>query len=257
VWKFIRIAALLLVLFVVLGMTWIDKARTTSWKQTVWVGIFPMNGDGSAVADSYVRSLTVADFATIEEFFAREADRYGVSLRQPIRIELYPPPAQRPPRLEPGAGPFGSMWWSLKMRWYARQAANVPGRAPSHIRVFVLYHDPAQNERMPHSLGLQKGLVGVVYAFAGRRMRGENNIVIAHETLHTMGATDKYDPETGQPLYPEGYAEPEQSPRFPQARAEIMAGMRPVSDFEQEMPEHLRAEAVGRKTAEEIGWMKR
>ena len=140
------------------------------------------------------------------------------------------------------------------MRWYARSAANVPGRAPSHIRVFVLFHDPALNPTVPHSLGLQKGLVGVVHAFADRRMAGSNSIVIAHETMHTVGATDKYDLETGVPIYPVGYGEPALSPRFPQHYAEIMAGQRAISDHEQEMPESLRDVLVGAQTAREIGW---
>jgi hypothetical protein len=256
VWKFIRITALLLMLVVVAGMAWIDKVRTTSWKQTVWVGIFPINGDGSAAAERYVGSLTRDDFTAIETFFADEARRYGVELAQPIHIELYPSPRELPPVLAPGSGPLASMWWSLKTRWYARSAADVPGRAPSHIRVFVLFHDPDVTETVPHSLGLQKGLVGVVHAFADRGMRGQNNIVIAHETLHTVGATDKYDLEEGVPLYPDGYAQPDLSPRWPQPKAEIMAGERPLSATAHEMPQDLRGEAVGRKTAMEIGWMR-
>jgi hypothetical protein len=256
VWKFARITVLLLLLVIVAGMTYIDKARTTSWKQTLWVGIFPMNGDGSAVADRYMRALKVEDFGSIETFFADEAQRYGISLGRPIRIELYPSPAEQPPVLSRGSGPLASIWWSLKMRWYARHAADVPGRAPSHIRVFVLFHDPAVNESVPHSLGLQKGLIGVVHAFADRGMRGQNNIVIAHETMHTLGATDKYDTATGEPIYPDGYAEPDRTPRFPQPKAEIMAGERAVSQTAQEMPDDLPEEAVGRKTAMEIGWIK-
>lgn len=255
-WKVVRITVLLVLLVIVAGMTWIDKAQTTSWKAPLWVGIFPMNGDGSAASEAYVRSLTTADFAAIETFFMNEAHRYGVAVERPVRIELYPPPTEKPPMLKPGSGALGAIWWSLQMRLYARRAANVPGRAPSHIRVFVLFHDPATTDRVPHSLGLQKGLVGVVYAYADRGMRGQNNIVIAHETMHTVGATDKYDVASGAPMYPDGYAEPEREPRFPQPKAEIMAGKRPLSDTTQEMPDDLRGEAVGRATAMEIGWIK-
>jgi hypothetical protein len=110
------------------------------------------------------------------------------------------------------------------------------------------------SESVPHSLGMQKGLIGVVHAFADRRMNGSNNIVIAHETMHTVGATDKYDLETGAPTYPGGYGEPALSPRFPQRYAEIMAGQRAISATAQEMPETLRDVLVGPQTAEEIGW---
>ena len=65
-WKAVRITVLLVVLVIVAGTTWIDRARTTSWKAPLWVGIFPINGDGSAVSERYVSSLTTEDFAAIE-----------------------------------------------------------------------------------------------------------------------------------------------------------------------------------------------
>jgi hypothetical protein len=257
VWKIIRVTVLLLVLFGVAATTWLDRISTTSWDNTLWVGIFPMNGDGSAAADRYVRTLTVEDFASLETFFAQQAARYGVKVTRPIRVDLYPSSRELPPALPRNANAVQAAWWSLKMRWFARSAAKVPGRAPSHIRIFVLYHDPAVTETVPHSAGLQKGLVGVVHAFAAERMAGSNNIVIAHETLHTVGATDKYDIVTGVPSYPAGFAEPGRVPRFPQRYAEIMAGQRALSEAEQEMPERLSEVLVGAQTAAEIGWTRK
>ncbi len=58
------------------------------------------------------------------------------------------------------------------------------------------WSDPERTTAVPHSLGLQAGLLGVVYAFADETLDAPNNVVIAHEVLHTLGATDKYDPET-------------------------------------------------------------
>ena len=253
-WKKFRISVLLVVLAVVGTGAWLDKNRTTSWDQTTWVGIFPLNGDGSAAAARYIEDLRVEDFASIESFYSQEAARYGVKVERPVRVDLYPSPRELPPSLAPGSNPLQVMWWTLKTRLYARRAADVPGRAHSHIRVFVLYHDPKLNPSVPHSLGMQKGLIGVVYAFADRNMTGSNSIVIAHETMHTVGASDKYELETGVPIYPGGYGEPALSPRFPQHYAEIMAGQRAISDHEQEMPESLRDMVVGAQTAREIGW---
>ncbi len=253
-WKIIRIAVLLLVLAGVGAAAWLDRLTTTSWDRTLWVGVFPLNGDGSEAAARYIENLRVEDFAAIESFFAQEASRHGVKIDRPVRVDLYPSPHERPPELARGSTRLQVMWWSLKMRLYARRAADVPGRPRSHIRVFVLYHDPRLSESLPHSLGMQKGLIGVVHAFADRSMTGSNNIVIAHETLHTVGATDKYNLDTGAPIYPGGYGEPELSPRFPQRYAEIMAGQRALSDHEQEMPETLRGVIVGAQTAREIGW---
>jgi hypothetical protein len=76
----------------------------------------------------------------------------------------------------------------------------------------------------------------VVNAFADSDHEGSNNVVIAHELLHTLGATDKYDPIGNQPLYPDGYANPQASPRLPQRRAEIMAGRIPISETVAEIP---------------------
>lgn len=124
------------------------------------------------------------------------------------------------------------------------------------MRIFVLYHDPAQLDTVPDSHGLQKGLVGVVHAFADRALRGENNMVIAHELLHTAGASDKYDLATGMPLAPIGLGDRDQEPLYPQQRAEIMAGRRALSAREWDIPRSLREVVVGPETALEIRWSK-
>jgi len=253
-WKNIRIALLLFVLLGVAVHSWLDRIATQGWKETLWVGIFPLNGDGTPMAQRYVEGLTAQDFSGIEEFFAREAHRYGVAIEQPVHAELYPQGSELPPALEPGAGPLGIAWWSLKLRWFAAHATEVPGRASPRIRIFVLYHDPATLDRVPDSHGLQKGLMGVVHAFAQPAMAGSNNIVIAHELMHTLGASDKYELGSGAPLYPSGFAEPDREPLYPQGRAEIMAGRRALSTQDFEMPQGLRDVVVGPATALEIRW---
>jgi hypothetical protein len=146
------------------------------------------------------------------------------------------------------------MLWSLQMRFWA--ATNAKLEPKPHVRMFVLYHDPERVTRVAHSLGLQKGLIGVVNAFASAGQDGENNVVIAHELLHTVGATDKYDPRTNQPAYPDGFADPDREPRYPQDYAELMAGRLPISEAEAEMPRGLSQMLIGTKTAREINWIK-
>src|SRR2546430_2690855 len=160
-------------------------------------------------------------------------------IRRPPRSTLFPyttlfrsQGSELPPALAHDAGPLGIAWWSLKLRWFATHATEVPGRAPPRIRIFVLYHDPATLDRVPDSHGLQKGLIGVVHAFAQAAMAGSNNIVIAHELMHTLGASDKYDLGSGAPLYPIGFAEPQREPLYPQGRAEIKGGPRPAARAE-------------------------
>lgn len=254
VWRSVRILILLLVLLAVAAQQWLDRVHTQSWRETLWVGLYPLNGDGTATAERYVHRLSRPDFAPIEQFFAREAHRYGVKVEQPVHVEVFPEGSQLPPELSPGAGPLGIAWWSLKLRWFALRVGDVPGRIPTRIRIFVLYHDPSTLERVPDSHGLQKGLVGIVHAFATAAQAGENDIVIAHELMHIAGATDKYDPATDQPLYPSGFAEPERRPLYPQTQAEIMAGRRPLSPEQSEMPPSLRDVVVGPATALEIRW---
>lgn len=253
-WRGIRIAILLTVLvFVALGSIG-DRLRTTDWDDTLWVGIFPINGDGQATTDRFIDALRVEQFADIEEFFSREAEDFGIPLERPVRVDLHPRVTELPPRLEPGASLPARIAWSLRTRYYTW---SVAGDALADIRLFVLYHDPDHTEAVPHSLGLQQGLLGVVYAYADPVATATNNIVIAHELLHTLGATDKYDPATNLPLYPQGYGEPDAESRYPQQLAEIMAGRIAIDPDEAEMPPDLDYVVVGRETATEIGWLGR
>ena len=95
-------------------------------------------------------------------------------------------------------------------------------------------------------------MYGIVNAYASRRYRGNNNVIIAHEFLHTLGATDKYDPASGQPLAPDGLAEPERSPLYPQRYAEIMGGRIAIADDDAVIPKNLKFAQIGPLTATEI-----
>jgi hypothetical protein len=256
-WRALRIAILLVVLAIVAGGTWLDRQRTTSWEHTVWIGAFPVNADGSDAAADYISGLTAAQLQPVADFVAQEARRYGVALDSPVEIKLYAPLAARPPELDADAGVFGRVWWSLRLRHYRAQAIAGIERSRPQIALFLLYHDPVRSPSLPHSLGLQRGLMGVVHLFAARTQTAQNAIVTAHELLHTFGASDKYAPDSDAPLYPQGYAEPELNPRYPQRYAEIMAGRVPLSPDRQVMPDDLSQERVGPATAREIGWLRR
>jgi hypothetical protein len=107
---------------------------------------------------------------------------------------------------------------------------------------------------LPDSLGLSKGLVAIARLFAGRSAEDANQVVIVHELLHTLGASDKYDPRNGLPLVPDGLADPARDPRYPQTHGEIMAGRIAVSARRAELPRSLADMVVGPATAREIGW---
>jgi hypothetical protein len=124
------------------------------------------------------------------------------------------------------------------------------------VRVFVQYNAPVNGRTLAHSIVLRAGMIVLANAFGGADNEGGNNVVIAHELLHTFGATDKYDPATNQPLYPDGYAEPNAVPLLPQNAAEIMGGRIPLSRAEAEIPRSLEQTRVGAATAREINWLK-
>jgi hypothetical protein len=98
--------------------------------------------------------------------------------------------------------------------------------------------------------------LAVVHAFASPRLGGQNQVVMVHELLHTLGASDKYDPATERPLYPDGFVDPQQQPLYPQYRAEVMAGSIPLSETRWEMARNLNEVEIGFKTAQEIKWIR-
>ncbi|MGI9341528.1 MAG: hypothetical protein ACR2QV_01675 [Gammaproteobacteria bacterium] len=237
------------------GGALLTRTRSTSWEEPLWVAIYPILADDSQIAHEYVDRLEPKHFASIEKFLSAETARYGVDIDRPIRIDVGDTVASIPPAPPHGGNPLQAIWWSLKIQWWARSVtADQPG-APPDIRMFVIYHDPEIRSRVPHSLGLRKGMLGVVHAFAVQRMKGSNQVVIAHELLHTLGATDKYAPDSNLPLFPIGFAEPGASPLFPQRYAEIMGGRIPISESEAEIPRSLRSARVGPTTALEIRWI--
>jgi hypothetical protein len=253
-WRNLRIAVLLLVLAIAAYGNWYDRLSTTDWDETLWVGVFPINVDGSKAGREYIAALTTDQVADIERFLNAQGRGYGIDIDRPVRVDLYPEVLEHPPSHEPAANVVSTMWWSLKLRLYARRNSHPAGRAPPQIRIFVLYHDPSSMDSVPHSVGLQKGLVGVVHAYADRGMTAANNVVITHELLHTLGATDKYDSKTLAPVFPIGYVEPELQPLYPQVLTEIMAGRRAIDASTFEMPDSLADVRVGATTAREIRW---
>jgi hypothetical protein len=250
----LRIALLLIILLFVGLNAWLTKVRSTDWDQSLKTVLYPINGDASKTSSDYISSLQVDSFKDIEDFMQEEAERYGLELENPLSIIQGPPIEKLPPTLPSGSSMLSVIWWSLKMRYWAYSIDTYEGPAPD-IQMFIVYYDPKEHKELDHSLGLEKGLIGVVNAFASRNMEGENNVIIAHEILHTLGATDKYNYQNDMPLYPDGYAEPEREPLYPQEAAEIMACRIPLSEGKAEMPESLFHTVIGRKTAGEIKWV--
>ena len=251
----LRIGFLLFVLLTVAVGTWQARSRTTSWDRALDVVVFPISGDGRPATAAYLRTLGEDSVASIETFMRREAGHYGVGVTTPVDVHLGPEVVHRPPALPSTPTMLGAIVWTLKMRWWAWRHGEHPVLRPD-VKIFAVYYDPELTKRVAHSVGLQKGLVGVANLFAFERMTEENNVIIAHELLHTLGATDKYDPASTLPQFPHGYAEPELDPLYPQRYAEIMGGRIPLSESRADAPANLEAVLVGARTAQEIRWLR-
>lgn len=253
--KIIRIFTLLMILIGVALGSWLTSKRSTSWEQPLWIAIYPINADNSSITQQYISQLNLQDFESIEAFIAEEAKEFNLSQNQPFTIKLAPQVKSLPPEPPTSGAIWEIMLWSLKLRYWAYQANTHQGPAP-HIRIFVKYFDVNDQQPLAHSLGLPQGMLGIVNAFASKKMTPANAVVITHEILHTLGATDKYDLSTGQPLFPDGYVEADRDPRYPQELAEIMAGKIPLSKSKAAIPRGLHQVIVGQQTAREINWLK-
>jgi hypothetical protein len=252
-WRRIRILILLLILAFVALNTYFDKVYSTDWNIPLRVAVYPINGDGTDESERFIRERDDDDYLALESFFQQEAARYGVMMERPVRFTTAQQLREAPPTIESDAGMLGIALWSLRTRYWAWRAPKPEGPPPD-VRLFVQYHDPRRSPSLPHSTGLQKGLFAIVNVFADRSMLGSNDAVVAHELLHTLGASDKYDLQTSQPAFPAGFAEPDREPRYPQALAELMGGRIPITSTEAQTPASLRQVVIGAATAAEIGW---
>lgn len=250
----LRQLLMIFILFCVALGTYLTRSRSTDWDQPLWVAIYPINGDGSEQTDKYIDALSRKNFASIEEFMATEATRYSVDIALPVRIDVGVPIKSLPPLPEVNANLLSVALWSLQIRWWAwRVTSDQPGPRPD-IKLFLVYHDPDTHPELAHSLGLQKGMLGICNVFSSRVMAGSNKVVVTHEMLHTLGASDKYAGTHSLPLFPNGYAEPDREPLYPQRYAEIMGGRVPLSANEAKIPTALRNVRIGGATALEINW---
>jgi hypothetical protein len=257
-----KIFRIVLLLSIFLGLAFYaqqQKLKSRNWTAPLQLMIYPINAENNhPEVTEYIAGLNDQIFAPIDKFFAEQSKDYNVITQQPTLTKLgqivsvLPPPAPKP-----DAGYPAIIWWGLKFRYWAYR--NTPEDADDdnirRVRVFVLYHTAIKGKQLEHSLGLDKGLLAVVHAFASEDQDQQNNIVIAHEFLHTVGAKDKYAPDNS-PIFPIGYAEPDQSPLYPQKKAEIMVGRIPLSETQMRMADNLRECVVGEETAKEINWLR-
>ena len=251
-WKKIRVLCLLIILLIVAVNAYRDKNQ--DWGKPIFVLLHPINADSRPSTQAYIQSLSELSLSEAQQYLQNTAQRYRgqptyiyFKLGQEIKV--------LPPKVPDQAGLLDVILWSLKFRYYAWQQHKRVDGAPS-VTLFLNYYDPTQRKELKHSTALENGRIGSVNLFASKKQSEQNKIVLAHELLHAFGATDKYDLASGQPIFPIGYADPNQQPLFPQAKAELMAGHIPTSQTQSKMPDSLAQTVINELTANEIGWTK-
>ncbi|MCF9045511.1 hypothetical protein [Acinetobacter nectaris] len=248
-WKKVRVFILLLVLGYVAIEAWKDLNQ--NWDQSIVVLVHPINADGSQNTENYIRQLSAQSFTEASEYLTASAKNYhkNTSFIFKIGREI----KTLPPALPEHGSILNAILWSLKFRYYAwKETQSVDGYAT--VTLYLNYYDSNKYKVLKHSTALERGRISVVNLFADIRQNQQNQVVMTHELLHAFGATDKYDLSTGQPLYPQGYVNPNQQPKLPQHQAELMAGYIPITETKSKIPLNLQQTVIGNLTAHEIGW---
>lgn len=258
--RHIRILILSIILIYVATDYYWGIKRTTSWQTPLNVVIYPINGDGSSESATMIQQLTLADFAEVNNFLVTQAQHYGLHLNKPLNFHLSQELSEKPPALPEQESIPQAILWSLQMRWWAWKISTffdsgIDKKITADVRLFIEYHRESSAAAY-HSVGLQKGRLGVVKNYSNRQLIGRNNMILTHEFLHTLGAMDKYSLDTLLPIFPLGYADPYDNPRYPQLRAELMGGRIPVNSTTAYVPESLDLCMIGETTAKEIGWLR-
>lgn len=254
---YVRVAILLTVLASVLLWAWADvrsRRARNEWDHTLYIAIAVVRLEH--VDDAAIAAMR-ARLPALEDRLAAELARHRPGAPRPFRFSLVTPvDATSPPPLPLGDGPIDAVRHSLALSSYLRDIDTRAGIESGVFdsRIYVAVRRPRQSERtLVEGRSEQGGRVGLVEVELDAESGDLPLIVVAHELLHTLGATDKYD-ETGRTIVPLGLAEPERLPLFPQRFAEIMARNRPVSAGTERVPESFDEMAVGPRTATEIGW---
>jgi len=122
------------------------------------------------------------------------------------------------------------------------------------VAIFVYLYDESELNRyaLHQSIASRRNQRGVVFSPLGPDDIARCSTHIAHELCHTLGATDKYRGDRS--VFPQGFADPNRNPPYPQEYAEIMALAIPVAPGREIPADDLGDCVVGARTAEEMGW---
>lgn len=251
-WKNIRVAILLVVLLVVAVNAYRDQNQ--DWNQPIHILLHPINADGLATTQQYIQQLQQDDFAEVKQYLEKNSQQYREQSSY-FMIQIGRELQQTPPKMSEQPSILNNILWSLKFRFYAWKQHQSGDGSPS-LTLYLNYYDPKQSRELKHSTALERGRIGSVNLFASPKQAAQNKVVLVHELLHGFGATDKYNLNNGEPIFPIGYAQADQQPLYPQTEAEIMGGRIPLSEHKSKMPNDLNETVISILTAREVGWIK-
>jgi hypothetical protein len=251
-----RVTVLLTVLVSVLlwgAHDWSDRRARTTWQRPVRAALVLVERE--SVPKDLLALLTARSFE-LERRLAKEYTRHTGREGTPIEIIVRGPARSLsdPPALG-GDGLSDLLSHAVRQwRWTSALDAEAKVELGFDSRVYLALK-PALGQSMAFVEGQSElgGRVGIAQADLERSTVDFALFVVAHELLHTLGATDKYD-EAGRTSYPRGFVEPERVPLYPQPGAEVMARNVPLAPGSERPPETLEELYVGDVTARELGW---
>jgi len=253
--KHVRVAILLSVLAVVVLYALRDVMRRrerADWDRTLDVAlVLVTEGSADAAALGDMRSRVPALAARLRDQFAR----YRPSAPAPFAFTVYGPVPRAVALPDPpGDGLVAAMRHAFALWRFTRDIdgrATVPSRG-FDARLYVVVRPPT-DRALVEGISEHGGHIGIASSELDGSTVDLALFVAAHELFHILGASDRYAAD-GSTLFPDGLAEPDLVPQFPQRYAELMARNRPLSATDEARPESLDELWVGAKTASEIGW---
>lgn len=257
-WFFrVRVTFLLLVLAgVVLWATndWYQRRVRKHWQAPLRVALVLVEREKVPEATLVKLESRVFDLERrlrqeFERHSGRAMDPFSIIVKGPVLADSDPPRVGEQDLLGLARHALAVWRWTRTVD----QAAQVEWRGYDS-RIYLVVR-PAQEHESAFVEGESEdgGRIGFATADIDESMLDFALFVSAHELFHTLGATDKYD-ASGRAAYPDGFADPEQQPLYPQPGAELMARNLALSPTSERPPESLSELWVGPKTARELGW---
>ena len=232
----------------------LSRRERNAWRRTLDVALVLVTEPGVDAGAVTALRRRAPELATR---LARELRRYRADAPRPFEFVTYGPAPLEVTPPEPGEGLLAAARYAWNLHRFTSDVdtrALVPSRGFDARLYLVL--KPATERAVVEGMSEQGGRVAVARAELDPDTVDLALFVAAHELFHTLGAVDHYG-ANGFALVPDGLAEPDRAPLFPQQWAEVMARNRPLSAGREARPSSLDELAVGPSTAREIGWVSR